>query len=148
MCFKGSKNQQSWLPFGNSSQKGGVFMHVDRGRFFVFVDRGRFRLYLGDSWCIHFFWLMMYLFYWLYMLGGDICALCLLFLLFLDSHMVQLIIDLDLWGYSWCIFFVLWNQEFISFTCIFHTCVYMFVECFKNIQVYSIMLLSTMATDR
>ena len=43
-----------------------------------------------------FFWLMMYFFYWLYMLGGDICALCLVFLLFLVSHMVQLIIDLYL----------------------------------------------------
>ena len=56
-------------------------MHVNRGRFCVFVERGRF---------------MMYLFYWLYMLGGDICALCLVFLLFLVSHMVQLIIDLYL----------------------------------------------------
>ena len=34
------------------------------------------------------------------------------------------------------------------FTCIFHTCVYVFVECFRNIQVYSIVLLSTLATDR
>ena len=32
---------ESWLPFGNSSQKGGVHTHGDRGRFC--------RLYLGAS---------------------------------------------------------------------------------------------------
>ena len=39
-------------------------------------------------------------------------------------------------------------KKLFYFTCIFNTCVYVFVECFKNIQVDSVMLLSTLATDR
>ena len=39
-------------------------------------------------------------------------------------------------------------KKLLYFTCIFHTCVYAFVKCFRNIQVDSIMLLSTLATDR
>ena len=31
---------------------------------------------------------------------------------------------------------------------IFYTCVNVFIECFKNIQVYLVVLLSTLATDR
>ena len=34
------------------------------------------------------------------------------------------------------------------FTCIFHTCVYVFVKCYRNIQVDSVVLLSTLATDK
>ena len=37
---------------------------------------------------------------------------------------------------------------YFCFTCIFHTCVYAFVECYRNIQVDSVVLLSTLATDR
>ena len=39
-------------------------------------------------------------------------------------------------------------KNLFCFTCIFHTCIYMFIECFRNIQVDSVMLLSTLATDR
>ena len=39
-------------------------------------------------------------------------------------------------------------EKLFCFTCIFHTCIYTFVECFKNIQVDLVMLLSTFATDR
>ena len=39
-------------------------------------------------------------------------------------------------------------KKLLCFTCIFHTYVYAFVECFKNIQVDSVVLLSTLATDR
>ena len=39
-------------------------------------------------------------------------------------------------------------KNLFCFTYIFHTCVYVFVECFKNIQVGSVVLLSTLATDR
>ena len=40
--------------------------------------------------------------------------------------------------------------DYISVDLLFfcHTCVYAFVECFRNIQVDSILLLSTLATDR
>ena len=36
---------------------------------------------------------------------------------------------------------------YFCFTCIFHTCVYVFVECFRNIQVNSVLLLSTLTID-
>ena len=39
-------------------------------------------------------------------------------------------------------------KNLFCFTCIFHTCVYLFVESFGNIQVGSVVLLSTLATDR
>ena len=67
---------------------------VDKGRFFLFWSC---RLYLGASLCTNF-WLMMsllfddFIFYELYMIGGDI--LCLF--LFLVSHCATLIIDLYL----------------------------------------------------
>ena len=34
------------------------------------------------------------------------------------------------------------------FICIFYTCVYVFVKCYRNIQVDSVVLLSTLAIDR
>ena len=46
------------------------------------------------------------------------------------------------------IFMLFEIKKLLCFTCIFHTCIYAFVECFKNIQVESVMLLSTLATDR
>ena len=39
-------------------------------------------------------------------------------------------------------------KNLFIFTCIFHTCIYVLVECYKNIQVDSIMLLFTLATNR
>ena len=43
---------------------------------------------------------------------------------------------------------VVWNQDFILFACIFHTCGYAFyLSVSGNIQVDSIELLSTLATD-
>ena len=39
-------------------------------------------------------------------------------------------------------------KKLLCLNCIFHTCAYAFVECFRNIQVDSVMLLSTLATDR
>ena len=48
-------------------------------------------------------------------------------------------------------FLLFWSCEIkilFCFTCIFHTCVYVFVKCYRNIQVDSIVLLSTLATDR
>ena len=39
-------------------------------------------------------------------------------------------------------------KNLFYFTCIFHTCVYVFVECFRNIQVDLVVLLSILAIDR
>ena len=39
-------------------------------------------------------------------------------------------------------------KNLFCFTCIFHTCVYVFVEYFRNIQVDSVVRLSTLTTDR
>ena len=39
-------------------------------------------------------------------------------------------------------------KKLLCLNCIFHTCVYVFVKCYRNIQVDSIVLLSTPAIDR
>ena len=39
-------------------------------------------------------------------------------------------------------------KNLFCFTCIFHTCIYVFVKCYKNIQVDSVVLFSTLATNR
>ena len=39
-------------------------------------------------------------------------------------------------------------KNLFCFNCIFHTCVYVFVKCYMNIKFDSVMLLSTLATDR
>ena len=39
-------------------------------------------------------------------------------------------------------------KNLFCFTCIFHICVYVFVKGYKNIQVDSVVLLSTLAIDR
>ena len=53
---------------------------VDRGRFLLFWS---FRLYLGASSCIYFFWFMMhFVLFELYMIGGDI-----MMYLYLLGHM-------------------------------------------------------------
>ena len=39
-------------------------------------------------------------------------------------------------------------KNLFCFTYIFHTRVYVFVKCYRNIQVDSVVLLSTLATDR
>ena len=56
-----SFDDEPWLPFGNSSQKGGVhIVHGDRGSFCFVVNR----LYLGASWCIYFILAHDVLFFW------------------------------------------------------------------------------------
>ena len=39
-------------------------------------------------------------------------------------------------------------KNLFCFTCIFHTYIYVFVKCYRNIQVDSVVLLSTLVTDR
>ena len=72
------------------------------------------------------------------------------FICFLFHCLLIYIHDVIHWYMS--LFCVLWNQEFISFTCIFHTCVYasclVFQEKYRLIQLScSIELLSTLAID-
>ena len=48
-----------------------------------------------------------------------------------------------------CLYFMFCEiKNLFCFTYIFHTCVYAFVECLRNIQVDLVMLLSTLAIDR
>ena len=54
-------------------------------------------------------------------------------------------------GYSWymsCSLGLCEIKNLFCFTCIFHICVYVFVKCYRNIQVDSVVLLFTIATDR
>ena len=147
-------DDESWLPFGNLSQKGEVhigFMHEDRGSFFFFFVR----LYLGASWCIFYFgsWCICFgddvFFLWVVYVKGRQYVLsffsCFLF------HMWYIGYWFILWGYSWYMSFIFCcvkSRIYFVFTCIFHTCIYVFVEYFRNIQVYSVVLLSTLAIDR
>ena len=39
------------------------------------------------------------------------------------------------------------SRIYFVFTFIFHTCVYVFVKCYRNIQVDLVVLLSTLVTD-
>ena len=83
------------------------------------------------------------------MLGGDIIFMFLF--MFLVSHCAILIIDLYLWGYSWYISFILYyvkSRIYFVFTCIFQTCIYVSIKCYRNIQVNSVVLLSILVTDR
>ena len=126
-------------------------MHGDRGSFFFF---GVHRLYLGaslmyfflfGSWCIYFLWVV-------YVRGRHYVIFYVSFIVSCFTC-VTLIIDLYYEViYGICLLFSVFcfvkSRIFFCFTCIFHTCVYMFVECFRNLQVYSVMLLSTLATDR
>ena len=69
-------SDESWLPFSNTSQKGGVHMEIGGD----FID------------CIYEFLDMffdVFILYGLYILGGDIMFMCLVFFLFLVSHMVH-----------------------------------------------------------
>ena len=52
--------------------------------------------------------------------------------------------------YDICLLFYVFvkSRSYFFFTYIFHTCVYVFVECFRNIQVDSVVLLSRLATNR
>ena len=62
-----------------------------------------------------------------------------------------LLIDLYLWGYSWymSLFYVMWNQEVIYVLLVFSTHTFMrLLSVSRNIQVDSVVLLSTIATDR
>ena len=119
-----------------------------------FVFRGRvyfcwfelvelFRLYLGASLCILPFQLLPHWFYLvgLFMLGG-------VYFVFLVSnclliYVYEFFIDI-------CLYCVLFEIKILFFfTCIFfHTCGYAFcLSVSGNIQVDSIKLLSTLATD-
>ena len=40
------------------------------------------------------------------------------------------------------------SRIYFCFTCIFYTYIYVFVECFRNIQIDSVVLLSTLTTNR
>ena len=147
-------DDEPWFPFVNSSQKRGVHIDGDRGRFWCFWS---FRLYLGALWCIYF-WLMMYLswciyfFLWVVYVRGRHFVFCFYFFYCFLFHVCYI----GYWLIHFMRLFMIYVFYFLfceinnlfCFTCIFHTCVYVFVECFRNIQVDSVVLLSTLATDR
>ena len=132
--------------------KKGEYIWMEIGGVFDFLELWSFRLYLGTSSCFLFFWLLMYLslciyFYVMYMLGGDI-----MFFIYVSCFTLCYIgYWFILWGYSrymsfiLCfvksrIYFVLLVLSTHAFLCL--------LKCFRNIQVDSILLLSTLATDR
>ena len=120
----------------------------------AFVVRGRFLMFwsYGALDCIQvlhcvstFLAYDVFLFlFGLSMIGGDTTMYLYMFLVSpcLLIYIYEVIHDI-------CLYFVVCEIKKLFFvTCIFHICVYAFVECFRNIQVDSVMLLSTLATDR
>ena len=94
--------------------------------FFLSLEPMEIRLYLGASFCIYIFLLLMYSCWDYHFRGSYIyCFICFLF-----RCLLTYIHDVIYWYLS--LFCVLWNQEFILFTCIFHTCVYAFCLVFQE----------------
>ena len=142
-------------------------MDGDRGTFFFFclfvLELWSFRSYLGASSCTYLFLAhdvsilmsFFFFFYELYMIGGDIMVF--FFFFFCHHHILlhwlliyiyEVIHDIYLLFLFIYLFFMLYEiKNLFCFTCI-STCVCVFVKCYKNIQVDSVMLLSTLATDR
>ena len=104
-----------------------------------------FRLYLGASFYIYIFgsW-CIFVFVWVVHDKGRkyVVSICFFF------HIVYWFIFMWLFMIYVFIFMLCEMKKLLCFTCIFHTCVYAFVDCFRNIQVDSIVLLSTLATNR
>ena len=86
------------------------------------------------------------------MLGGDIMFF--FFIFFFISFIVScftcatLIINLYYEVIHDVILCFVKSRIYFVFTCIFHTCIYVFVECYRNIQFDSVVRLSTLAIDR
>ena len=95
----------------------------------------------------------VFIFLWVVYVRGRYFVLCFFFsflLLSLVSHVLHwlLIYIIRLFMIYFFYFMFCEIKNLFCFTCIFHTSVYVFVECLTNIQIYSIVLLSTLATDR
>ena len=112
--------------------------------FFVFLELWSFRFYLGASWCIYFFGSWCIYFYGMYMLRGDIMFFIFIFLLsillFLVSHVLHWLliyiyeVIYDIYLFILFYIFMLYEiKNLFCFTCIFHTCVCVFVKCYRNI---------------
>ena len=83
------------------------------------------------------------------MLGGD----NIFYVSFIVSCFTYATLAIDLYYeviHDVCLLFFIFEIKNLSFcfTCIFHTCVYVFVECFRNLQVNLVWLLSTLVIDR
>ena len=127
---------------------------MEIGRDFEFLELWSFRLYLGASCCIyflaHYVFILMYLFLWDVYVRGRHYVFFLSLSLFRVSHMLHWLLIYTMRLFMIYVFYFLFCEikNLFCFTCIFHTHVYVFVECYRNIQVDSIVLLSTLATDR
>ena len=122
-------DDESWLPFGNLSQKGGVHVHVDRGSFCfgarLYLGASLMYFFLFGSWCISFIWVIY--------VRGRHYVLC-LFYCFL-FHMWYIGYWFILWGYHGiCLLFsILWNQEFCFVLLVFSTHAFMYLLSFSRI---------------
>ena len=108
-------------------------------------------MYLGASSCIYFLahdvFILMYLFLCdVYVRGRHyVFYLCSLFHIVLHWLLIYImkLFMIYVFYFMFCEI-----KNLFYFTYIFYTCVYVFVKCFKNILVDSVVLLSTLATDR
>ena len=137
-------------PLAIRHKKGEYILCMETGEVFFFVlFWGKYIAFMSFFDVFLFIWLKMYLFLRVVYVRGRHYVLC-FFYCFL-FHMWYIGHWSILRRYSWYmpfIFYFVKSRIFFCFTCIFHTCVYMFVECFKYIQVNKVVLLSILATDR
>ena len=83
----------------------------------------------------------VFIIYGLYMLEGDTIFFFFL-LLFLVSHMIHWLLIYIMSLFMVYVFYFMFCEikNLFWFTCIFHTCAYVFVECFRNLQVNSVVV--------
>ena len=85
----------------------------------------------------------MYFSLWaVYVFVEDTMFYVLFLLLFLVSHMLHWLLIYIMRLFMIYVFYFIFCEikNLFWFTCIFHTCVYVFIECFRNIQVNSVMV--------
>ena len=136
---------------------GGVSSILYRGGFFCFLDS----LFSLDFCCICFLFALClsclcqyvtkrgrFRYSCLFFLGGVEIVFVFLFLVSFVLHWLLIYIYEIIHDICLVVYVYVKLRIYFLFTCIFHTCVYAFVECFRNIQVDSVVLLSTLATDR
>ena len=98
------------------------------GDFCIFGACGAIRLYLGASLCIYIFgfWCILCFDWVIHDKERYIDCICFLF------HIAYLFIFMRLFMIYVFILCYVKSISYLSFTCILHTCVYAFVECFRK----------------
>ena len=101
---------------------------VVKGRFLMFWACGAIRLYLGTSLFIYIFgsWCILCFDWVIHNRGRYTDCICFLF------HIAYWFIFMRLFMIYVFILCYVKSKSYLCFTCIFYTCIYAFVECFRK----------------